>query len=396
MANRLTGTSGGVTLSYDPLDRLWQTAGSSTTRFAYSGASLIAEYDQNNVLLRRYVPGPGIDEPIVWYEGAGTADRRWLHADQQGSVIAVSNAAGQATATNTYDEYGIPGSANQGRFQYTGQTWLPEAGLYYYKARVYSPTLGRFLQTDPIGYADGLNWYAYTHGDPVNGTDPMGLDTIEELVVAAKKNGCPAKATCVTLDGVRMTQEYAQRIQAMPINLGEVVVTARKNKSIFRRIRNIFSPQTTQQACSTGSTRQYGLSYSLNGFLAVVGVTGSVTAGVSVPDHGAGWQSFIAFEGDPMLGTGVSLGTAAGPTWGHSPTPMSSGPNPVGGHLEGGANLAYGGSIGQTRLPDGSVSTSVGIAAPPVSAKAGVYFGLGPAYSAQLATSQFGCKVAAR
>jgi len=47
--------------------------------------------------------------------------------------------------------------------------------MYHYKARIYSPTLGRFLQTDPIGYADGMNWYNYVGGDPVNGRDPLGM-----------------------------------------------------------------------------------------------------------------------------------------------------------------------------------------------------------------------------
>ncbi|MCI0631803.1 MAG: RHS repeat-associated core domain-containing protein [Phycisphaerales bacterium] len=172
--NRLVAASG-VTLAYDPAGRLYETDGEVTTRFLYDGADLIAEYSDTGTLLRRFMHGPGFDEPIIWYEGTGTGNRRWLTTDRLGSVTAVTDDDGAMLSINTYDEYGVPGSSNDGRFQYTGQMWLPEAGLYHYKARAYDPELGRFLQSDLILYAGGMNLYAYVGNDPVNNTDPNWL-----------------------------------------------------------------------------------------------------------------------------------------------------------------------------------------------------------------------------
>jgi RHS repeat-associated protein len=69
-------------------------------------------------------------------------------------------------------------------YLFQGREYIPEAGIYYYRARYYHPELARFLQTDPMGYNDSMNLYQSFNQNPVNFTDPMGKEPLGDKIYA--------------------------------------------------------------------------------------------------------------------------------------------------------------------------------------------------------------------
>lgn len=176
-ASSKTGTATSSVI--DPLLRQTQkTIGSAKTRFVYSGDTEIADYNGvSGALTNRYIFGDSGNEPVITVTSAGALS--YLHSDQAGSVIAQSGSTGAVSNKYTYSPFGESAALAGTTFGYAGQRYDSENGLYYARARHYSPTIGRFLQADPIGYTDGLNWYAYGGNDPLNATDPSGLVEVE-------------------------------------------------------------------------------------------------------------------------------------------------------------------------------------------------------------------------
>ncbi|MEW6104217.1 MAG: RHS repeat-associated core domain-containing protein [bacterium] len=175
--------------------------------FLYDDQDLIAEYDPQGTLKARYTFGLGIDNPISVRIGTQSY---FYHLDGLGSVIFITDKDKNIVSSYNYDAFGIPfgSSSIPNPFLFTAREYEPKLNLYYYRARYYDPSVGRFISTDPIlrppscptcpgantfpikgagllsyqGIKKNMLYdpqtlylYAYVHNNPVNWIDPMGL-----------------------------------------------------------------------------------------------------------------------------------------------------------------------------------------------------------------------------
>ncbi len=177
----VTNGSGTTEYIYDARGRrVAKVNGGVTTHFIYDTQyRVIEERDNSETLLVSYTYGQGMDEPLTMERGSQTY---YYHRDALGSVTEVSDSAGAIVERYEYDVHGevtiydgqdniLTASGIDNPYLFTGRRFDPESGNYYYRARVYSPSLGRFLSMDPLGFAAGdYNLYRYVFNSPMTHT----------------------------------------------------------------------------------------------------------------------------------------------------------------------------------------------------------------------------------
>ncbi len=187
--NNASGQS--VSFFYDGLNRcVKRVTDGAIKHITYDGWKSILEWDASGNFVAWNLYGPGPDEILIRWEPSVSYYMFHYHADQFGNVKFLLDIANRVIEKYTYDAFGAPkitdasgnvlaDSAWDNRFMFTGREYLSTIGIYDYRNRMYSPLLGRFLQTDPLGFGAGdNNLFRYVANNPVNTSDPMGTDAV--------------------------------------------------------------------------------------------------------------------------------------------------------------------------------------------------------------------------
>ena len=197
--NRLTqvtlpGSGGTVQFSYDPFGRrIKKVSSAGTSIFVYDADNLIEETNSAGAVAARYSQTQNIDEPLAMLRSGGTS---YYQADGLWSITSLSNASGAISDTYTFDSFGRT-SASTGTtvnpFRYTTRELDSETGLYFYRARYYDPSIGRFLSEDPLQFLPGENFYRYVDNNPVFWRDASGLSPSGPAAVLVPSSVLPGR-----------------------------------------------------------------------------------------------------------------------------------------------------------------------------------------------------------
>ncbi len=158
--------------------------------YLFEGEHWIMEYDSGGTNISNVLYGRGVDELISRGVQVNGVNQGWFYfPDRNGNISVVTNGTTEVLESYRYDAFGLPtvtpgaGGAIGNRFLFTGREWNPTFGFYEYRARAYNPKIGRFMSEDPKGFDAGdYNLYRYVSNDPLDKTDPMGLDALFDLV----------------------------------------------------------------------------------------------------------------------------------------------------------------------------------------------------------------------
>ena len=158
--NQLVAISGAVSASfqYDPFGRRVSKTIGATTQFLYDGANPVQELSGSSASAN--LLAGGVDE---YFQRTDSAGARNFLTDALGSTLALADSADALQTQYTFETFGnttVTGAPTTNTFAFTGRE-LDSSGLYFFRARYYSPSLQRFISEDPLGFADGMNAYAY-------------------------------------------------------------------------------------------------------------------------------------------------------------------------------------------------------------------------------------------
>ncbi|MEX2555048.1 MAG: RHS repeat-associated core domain-containing protein [Actinomycetota bacterium] len=153
--------------------------GTLTRGYLWSGGRIVAELDGSGSVLARFIYGSRAHVPDLIIK-SGVTYR--VVTDERGSPrLIVNTSTGVVAQKLAYDAYGRTTEDTNPGFQpfaYAGGLTDPDTGLILFGARSYDPETGRWLSRDGVGFAGGLNHYAYVDGDPINRIDPSGRSFI--------------------------------------------------------------------------------------------------------------------------------------------------------------------------------------------------------------------------